>query len=101
MKSEEQKKLEIMQYFEDKIFNPALLFGKQHKNTAIIKGVNLTKMRMSKLSSKQMIHYFWSAICGTDKSIKFSKLLKDNNILRFEDIFEDVRVRFNDDYFNG
>ena len=46
-----------------------------------------------------MVHYFWSAIQGTDKSIEFSKLLKDNGVLRFEDILEEVRAKFNDDYF--
>ena len=32
-------------------------------------------------------------------SIEFSKLLKNNGVLRFEDILEEVREKFNDEYF--
>ena len=55
--------------------------------------------RLSHPFSIKKLQYFWSAIQGTDKSIEFSKLLKDNGVLRFEDILEEVRVKFNNDYF--
>lgn len=99
--SEEQKREEIMNYFNERIFEPALQFSRENNIKEIAQGVRYTRMRMQQLDSTGMIHYFWSAVQGTDKSIAFSQLLKDNNVLRFEDILEEVRVRFNSDYLRG
>lgn len=99
--TETQKCNEIMNYFDEKIFNPALDFAKRNHNSTIFKGVNLTRARMHRLSSEKKIQFFWSAIVGTDKSIRFSDILKDNGITRFEDIIEEVRVKFNNDYLKA
>ena len=99
--TEEQKREEIMNYFNERIFEPAIKFSKGSNIREIAQGVRYTRMRMQQLSAEGMIHYFWAAVQGTDKSIAFSKLLKDNRVLRFEDILEDVRVRFNSDYLMG
>lgn len=95
------KQTEIMNYFNEKIFDPAIAYAKATKNLTILRGVNMTKVRMSKLPAEKMIQYFWSAIVGTQKSIKFSDVMKENGILRFEDIMEDVRKKFNNEYFNN
>lgn len=92
---------EIMNYFDEKIFNPALDFAKRNHNNIVFKGVNLTRARMHRLSSEKKIQFFWSAIVGTDKSIRFSDILKDNGVTRFEDIIEEVRVKFNNDYLKA
>jgi len=99
--NELEKRKEILDYLDEKIFNPALKLGKEQKNKTIINGVNITRARMSKLSAKMMISYYWSAIIGTEKSIKFSEILKDNGVYRFEDIIEEFRERFNDEWLKN
>lgn len=99
--TEVQKQKAIMDYFDNTIFSPALTYGKEHNLVDVVRGVNLTKARMSRLASEKMIQYFWSAIIGTDKSIRFSKMMKEHNILRFEDIIEEVREKFNEDFLRA
>lgn len=99
--TERQKQKEIMEYFDEKIFQPALSFAKENRNTTVLRGVNLTRARMSRLSSDKMITFFWHAIVGTDKSIKFSDILKENGILRFEDVMEEVRVKFDSKFLKS
>ena len=36
-----------------------------------------------------------------DKSIKFSDILKENGILRFEDVMEEVRVKFDSKFLKS
>lgn len=101
MRTEEQRKNEMISYFDEKVFNPAIEKGRELKNSHIIQGVKLTRMRMMRLPSDKMLGYFWSAIHGTDKSISFSKIMKKYGIVRFEDILEEVREKFNDDFFKN
>ena len=86
-------------YFNAKLFEPTIKYATDNNIKEIAQGARYTRMRMSQLDSKKKLQYFWSAIQGTEKSIKFSKLLKDNGVLRFEDILEEVREKFNDEYF--
>lgn len=99
--TEQERKGEMIRYFNETIFEPAIQYGIEHNIPKMSQGARYTRMRFKLLSSDKILHYFWSAIIGTDKSIPFSKLLKDNNVLRFEDIIDDVRDRFGNDYFNG
>lgn len=97
--TETQRCQEMDNYFNAKLFEPTIKYATDNNIKEIAQGARYTRMRMSQLDSKKKLQYFWSAIQGTEKSIKFSKLLKDNGVLRFEDILEEVRVKFNDDYF--
>lgn len=99
--TEAQKREEIMNYFNETIFEPAIRYSQENNIKEIAQGARYTRMRMQQLDAVGMIHYFWAAVQGTDKSIAFSELLRDNQVLRFEDILEDVRVRFNNDYLRG
>lgn len=51
---------------------------------------------MEKLEARKMIQYFWSAIIGTERSIGFAARMREEGFTRFEEIFEEVRVRFDD-----
>lgn len=93
------KEEEILDYFNERIFEPAIRYGKENHKTNIVRGVNYTRMRMSQLPARKMIQYFWSAIVGTEQSIVFSDIMARNGLTRFEDVLEEVRVRFNNDYF--
>ena len=97
--TELQRCQEMDNYFNAKLFEPTIKYATDNNIKEIAQGARYTRMRMSQLDSKKKLQYFWSAIQGTEKSIKFSKLLKDNGVLRFEDILEEVRTKFNDEYF--
>ena len=76
--TEPQRCQEMDNYFNTKLFEPAIKYGEDNNIKEIAQGARYTRMRMEQLDSKRKLQYFWSAIQGTDKSIEFSKLLKDN-----------------------
>jgi len=50
-----------------------------------------------------MVHYYWSAVTGTDRSVPFAKLLRSEGFPVFETettLFE-FRDRFNDKWFRA
>lgn len=99
---ENNKKKEFLDYLEDNIFSNAEQYGKEHNDINLVKGVRITRLRMSQQPTlEKMLHYFWSAMEGTDKSINFSNKLKEYGLTRFEDVFEDVRVKFNDNWITN
>lgn len=53
-------------------------------------------MRMKTHKAENMVQYFWSAVIGTERSIGFSKQMKDAGLSRFEEVLEEFRVKFND-----
>lgn len=102
METTNQKAQEIKEYLNNKVFTPALDYGKVHKNLKVIQGVNLTKMRINRLvKPEQVMQYFWSAIIGTEKSMSFYHILKNVGVTTFEDIQVEFRERFNDAWLNS
>lgn len=89
------KEQEIMSFLHEKVFDPILNSPDAPKN--IKSGVNLTIGRMNKLSAEKMIQYYWSAL-STDNAIHFSKELKSENFPRFEDVMEEFRDKFNNEW---
>ncbi len=55
-------------------------------------------MRMEQRDAEGMIQYYWSAIVGTERSIGFAALMREEGFGRFEEALEDFRIRFNDDF---
>ena len=96
----DEKQQEVMDFLDEKVFNPALEEARKTNNKSIISGINLTRGRMSKLPANKMVQFYWSAITGTDRSIRFAELMKEAGILRFEDneVLEEFRVRFNSEW---
>lgn len=88
------KEQEVMAFLELKVFSPVL--SSKSASKELKRGVNSTIMRMNQLSALKMVQYFWTAIVGTEKSIGFAKLMKDENFIRFEDVLEEFRVKFDD-----
>lgn len=89
------KEEELMRFLHLKVFDPILDSKEAPAN--IKSGVNLTIGRMSRLSADKMLQYFWSAL-ATDNAIAFSKKMKAEGLPRFEDVFEEFRDRFNDEW---
>lgn len=93
------KEQELMEYLHEKVFNPVLnsnIASKELKS-----GVNLTISRMNRLTAQKMVQYFWSAVIGTERSIGFSKQMKDAGFSRFEEVLEEFREKFNDDWMRN
>lgn len=87
------KEQELMNILHEKVFDPILSNPKA--SGKIKSGVNLTIARMNKLTADKMVQYFWSAL-ATENAIEFSKHLKEEGLVRFEDVMENFRDKFND-----
>lgn len=100
--TEMDKKREFVTYLEENIWSEAERVGRENNNMTLVKGIRLTRIRITQLpTAEKMVHYFWSAIQGTDKSINFSEIMKEYGLTRFEDVLEEVRTRFNDDWLRA
>lgn len=91
-----KKEDEIIQFLDERIFNPIL--NSETASNSLQRGARMTRMRMRERDAKGMISYYWSAIVGTERSIGFAKKLKDENFIRFEEVIDDFRVRFSDEW---
>lgn len=93
------KKEEIMNYLKDNIFNPVLDSNKA--SDTLKKGVRYTIMRLEQRDAAGIRNYYWSAVIGTDRSIKFASLMKQEGFTRFEELIEEFRIRFDDEWLNS
>ncbi len=92
------KEKEIMDFLHKKVFDPIL--NSPSSSTSVKNGVNLTIGRMNRLPAEKMIQYFWSAL-ATENAIVFAKRLKQEDMPRFEDVFEEFRDKFNDKWLRS
>ena len=88
------KEQEIMKYLHDNVFDPVLV--SETASPTLKKGIRLTVVRMGRLGAAGMIHYFWSAVSGTEKSVPFYKRMLDEGFTSFEDKIVEFRERFSD-----
>ena len=93
------KEQEIMDFLHDRVFNPILVSPRA--SAKLKSGVRLTIARMNKLDAEKMRSYFWTAITGTERSIGFAKLMREEKFDRFEEALEEFRERFTDKYLRG
>jgi hypothetical protein len=89
-----RKELEIMDFLHQRIFDPILQStGASEK---LKQGVRYTIMRLEQRDAAGMIQYYWSAIIGTERSIGFAALMRQEGFDRFEEALEEFRTRFDD-----
>ena len=87
----------LFQFLFDRVFRAPLESSRASKG--LKEGVRLTMQRMLRLGSAwKMWHYFWSVIHGTEKSIRFSEKMKAEKFPRFEEVIDDFRVRFPEEW---
>jgi len=91
-----RKETEIMNFLHSRIFDPILQSSQASER--LKQGVRGTIMRMELRDAAGMVQYYWSAIVGTERSIGFAALMRQEGFLRFEEALEEFRVRFNDDF---
>jgi len=65
------------------------------------KGVRLTITRMQQRDAAGMVHYYWSAIIGTERSTEFARMMREEGFMRFEEVIDEFRDRFNDDWLRN
>src|SRR5688500_6751934 len=93
------KEDEIMDFLHARVFDPILTAP--HASESLKRGVRLTISRMEQHNAAKMVQYYWSAIIGTEKSIGFAKLMKDEGFIRFEETIDEFRERFNDNWLSS
>lgn len=89
------KEQELMNFLYERVFDPIL--NSKTCSSKIKSGVNLTIARMNRLTAEKMVQYFWSAL-ATENAIVFAKHMKSEGLTRFEDVMEEFRDRFNDNW---
>ncbi len=90
---------EIMAFLNDRVFEPIL--NSEHASNALKRGVNYTIMRMNERDAVGKIQYYWSAIIGTDRSTEFARNMRREGFTRFEEVIDEFRDRFNDEWIRS
>ena len=90
------KEEEIMQFLHEKVFDP--LLASKHAPEDLKRGARLTIVRMNQLDALGMMRYYWSAIIGTERSVLFADVLKKEGFTRFEEVIDEFRKRFTDEW---
>ena len=90
------KESEIMEFLHSHVFDPIL--HSPRASEKLKQGVRGTIMRMEERDATGMIQYYWSAIIGTERSIGFAALMREEGFTRFEEALEEFRIRFDDDF---
>ncbi len=100
-RADDHKKTEIMDFLNDRVFNPIL--GSERASKRLKTGVRYTIMRLNERDHEGIRNYYWSAIIGTEKSIPFAEDMRREGFTRFEEpeVLEEFRLRFNDEWLRS
>jgi len=90
---------QIMDFLDERVFAPIL--NAPRASTALKSGVRLTINRMNERDAAGMVEYFWAAMKGTPRSIGFAAKMQAEGFDRFEEVFEEFRRRFDDDFLRA
>jgi hypothetical protein len=96
LKSPGPKEQQIMTFLHDRIFDPILNSGTA--SAKLKQGVRYTIMRLGERDAAGMIQYYWSAIVGTERSVGFAALMRQEGFGRFEEAIDEFRLLFNDSF---
>lgn len=96
----DSKQAEIMQFLHDNVFDPIL--DSPNASEKLKRGVRYTIMRLNeKKDATGMVQFYWSAIVGTEKSTGFAKDMKQEGFTRFEEVIDEFREKFNDEWIKS
>jgi hypothetical protein len=93
------KKHEILDFLHEQVFDPIL--ESPIASGTLKRGVNYTIMRMGQRDAVGIVQYYWSAIIGTDNSTRFARLMRSEGFGRFEEVIDEFRDRFNDEWLRS
>jgi|ERR1019366_1758174 hypothetical protein len=77
------KEQTIMDFLHRRVFDPIL--QSPEASEKLKQGARLTIMRMEQRDATGMVQYYWSAIIGTERSIGFASLMRQEGFDRFEE----------------
>jgi hypothetical protein len=83
-----------MAFLNEKVFEP-ILNSKTCSPTIKI-GIKLTIGKMNRLNAEKMIQYFLELT--SENAVVFTKFMKDQKLTPFDDIVEEFRNKFNDNW---
>ncbi|WP_417377495.1 hypothetical protein [Gimesia maris] len=86
----------IMAFLHSHVFDAIL--QSPNASETLKKGVRYSIMRLNERDAAGMIQYYWSAIVGTERSSKFATQMRDEGFTRFEEVIDEFRDRFNNDW---
>ena len=95
----DSKEKQILDYLMVNVFSPIL--DSDRATSSLKQGIRLTIMRLKERDSVGMLSYYWSAIIGTEKSTKFARLMKKEGFVRFEELIDEFREKFNDKWLKS
>ena len=93
------KEQEILDFLHEQVFDHNL--NSPRASEPLKGGVRYTIMRMKQLNVAGMIQYYWSAIAGTERSTGFARQMRAEDFTRFEEVIDDFRDRFNDEWLRS
>ena len=96
MKAVGTKEQEIMDFLHDRVFDDIL--DSPNASAELKQGVRYTIMRLEERNAASMVHYYWSAIIGTERSIGFAARMRREGFTRFEEAIDEFRERFNEQF---
>jgi hypothetical protein len=88
-----------MDFLHDRVFDNIL--GSPNASAELKQGVRYTIVHLEERDAAGMIHYYWSAIIGTERSIGFAARMRREGFTRFMDAIDEFRVRFDDRFLRG
>ena len=92
----DERDLCVFDFLHERVFDPIL--QSPVASEKLKQGARGTIMWMEQRDAAGMVQYYWSAIIGTERSIGFAALLRQEGFERFEEALEEFRIRFDDDF---
>ncbi len=93
------KEQEILDFLHARVFDH--ITESANASTTLKQGVRLTIMRLEQQSAVDMVNYYRSAMIGTDRSSEFARLMRNEGFTRFEQVIDEFRDRFNDEWLSA
>ncbi len=93
------KEEQIIQFLRTNVFDPILT--SQVASESLKQGVRYTIMRMNERDANGMRQYYWSAIIGTERSTEFARQMRAEGFTRFEEVIDEFRDRFSDEWLRS
>lgn len=90
------KEQEILSFLNKNIFNPILNSSTASPKLKI--GVRQTKMKLRHKDALGMISFYWSSIVGTSRSRPFAAQMKKEGFVRFEEVMDEFRSKFSEEW---
>ena len=96
---EAAKKSEVLRFLHHQVFDPIL--NSSRASETLKRGVRYTIMRMNERDPGGIVQYYWSAIIGTERSTAFARQMRMEGFVRFEEVIDEFRDRFGDDWLRS